>query len=116
MFENPKNQFDADWEEKVNAHFAGSVPKPLPEHNTTVTGYVVANAPFGIFVDIGYGVPALLDNIHIAHEHPENMYPHWTKPIGSRICAKVGDHSGQFLKLHQWEYEQWGQRQLMDEA
>ena len=115
MPENPLNQVEADWENVVQNHFADSMPKPIPDHNTIVTGHVVANAPFGIFIDIGYGVPALLDDLYIAQDQPANMDPHWTKQVGSKICAKIGDASGQYLKLHQWDYEQWGPQRLANE-
>ncbi|QDV46092.1 hypothetical protein Enr13x_59960 [Stieleria neptunia] len=113
---NPLNRFDSDWEEKIRVHFADHIPKPIPDRNTIVTGYVVANAPFGIFVDIGYGVPAVLGDVYIGHDQQQKMDPHWTKPLGTKICAKIGDDTGQYPKLHQWDYEEWGPQHLAAEV
>ncbi|TWT51478.1 hypothetical protein Pla22_42560 [Rubripirellula amarantea] len=102
MIENPLNRIDADWEELVREHFATQPLRDAPTHNTRVTGIVIANAPNGVLVDIGIGVPALLDNLTITDDAPSDTIPHWTKPIGATIVARVGDDSLPMLRLHQY--------------
>ncbi|HBE68482.1 MAG TPA: hypothetical protein DDW52_10080 [Planctomycetaceae bacterium] len=108
MIENPDNIVDTDWEKRTREHFASSAQRAVPPHNTIVVGTVIANSPNGVIVDIGVGIPALLDDLQVEPPPRTDMYPHWTKPIGSKVCAKIGDNSGQFVKLHQWDYDEWG--------
>ena len=62
----------------------------IPEIGDRVTGYVVANAPFGIWLDIGSGIAALLEIIQLdENDYPPEDYPQWLPEIGDTITATV---------------------------
>ena len=56
---------------------------------TSVTGVVVARYPFGAFVDIALGFPALLEVIEIEGLSPERYRAGGWCPEGSRVTARV---------------------------
>jgi hypothetical protein len=100
-----ENQINENWQELLDSHFSFS-PRDLPMPDAIVHGVVVANAPFGIYLDIGCGIPALLDIIHVALDDREPI-PQWTHSIGTRLTAKVSVASDTEIKLHQFEMETW---------
>ena len=100
-----ENHIDENWRALLDSHFSFT-PHDLPLPDTIVHGIVVANAPFGIYLDIGCGIPALLDIIHVALDDREPI-PQWTHPIGTQLTAKVSDTSDTEIKLHQFEMETW---------
>ncbi len=54
-----------------------------------VTGEVVARAPFGAWLDIGIGFPALLEIIELTDlTHEAYRIGDWC-PLGSQVCAWV---------------------------
>lgn len=59
-------------------------------YGQAVTGTVVAKSPFGAWVDIGVGFPALLEIIVIAGLTPERYRAGDWCAIGSEITAFVG--------------------------
>ncbi len=56
----------------------------------SVTGRVVARSPFGAWVDLGVGFPALLEIIHVADLTPEKYRAGDWCPVGSEVTALVG--------------------------
>ena len=56
---------------------------------TSVTGRVVARYPFGAFLDIGLGFPALLEIIEIEGLTPEAYRAGGWCPKGSEVTARV---------------------------
>jgi hypothetical protein len=88
---------DSDWGAKLSEPFghaprddaAWSALKERLPIGSTATGRVVARAPFGVWVDIGAGFPALLEVPEIAgaRERPLsiNDYP----AVGSEVVARV---------------------------
>ena len=98
------NQIDDDWRARLDSHFSG-VADRLPDADYLVSGTVVANAPHGIYVDIGCGIPAILDIIHAAPT--TDGTPQWTKRHGSTITAKVSTASDTEIALHQMDMESW---------
>ena len=78
-----------NWSFLVKKHFDFTKTN-IPEIGDTVTGYVVANAPFGIWLDINSGIPALLEiNQLDEKEYPPDDYPQWMPEIGDKITATV---------------------------
>ena len=62
----------------------------MPDVGDTVIGTVIANAPFGIWLDIGAGIPGLLEIIQLNKTvYPPENYPGFMPEIGSKILAKV---------------------------
>lgn len=69
----------------------------------SVTGTVVGKSPFGVWVDLGVGFPALLEIVAIADLTPEQYRAGDWCPVDSEVTALVGgfrDHSRQ-IKLWQ---------------
>ena len=78
-----------NWGFLVKKHF-DFTQSNIPEIGDRVTGYVVANAHFGIWLDIGSGIPALLEIIQLNEkDYPPEDYPQWMPEIGDKIIAKV---------------------------
>ena len=98
------NQIDENWRDLLIAHFSGT-PRNLASCDDTVSGTVVANAPHGIYLDIGCGIPALLDIIHV--DPGTAGTPQWTQPTGSKITAKVASLTDSEIVLHQMDMETW---------
>ncbi len=80
--------------------FAGHLPperaaeweaaKARLEVGATVTGEVVARRPFGVFVDIGVGFPALLEVLQFRdHPHPRYRDVANYPEVGSMVTARV---------------------------
>ena len=67
------------WEEAKQRFSVGS----------SVTGVVVFRAPFGAFVDIGAGFPALLELPEIAGLTPEMYQANDWCPVGGELTARV---------------------------
>ena len=78
-----------NWRKLVGTHFDFKLTE-MPEIGDRVTGTVVANAPFGIWLDIGVGIPSLLEIIQLdpVKYSPKN-YPEWMPEIGEEILATV---------------------------
>ena len=98
------NQIDDDWRARLDSHFS-DVAGRLPDADSMVSGTVVANAPHGIYVDIGCGIPALLDIVHV--DTSTDGIPQWTKPHGSTVTAKVSTATDTEIVLHQMDMENW---------
>ena len=78
-----------NWRTLVGKHF-DFAPINLPEIGDRVTGVVVANAAFGIWLDIGVGIPGLLlIPERDPNKYPPQNYPEWMPMIGEEISATV---------------------------
>jgi ribosomal protein S1 len=69
----------------------------------SVTGTVVARAPFGAWVDIGVGFAALILIPNIAGLTPERYRLDDWCPIGTPITAVVGIYNDQAQKVRLWQ-------------
>ncbi|MEA5595475.1 hypothetical protein [Rivularia sp. UHCC 0363] len=78
-----------NWGKLVCEHFTNKNLE-LPNIGDFVNGEVVACAPFGIWLDIHCGVPALLEIIQLDIQNfkPED-YPEWMPKIGEKFDAVV---------------------------
>ncbi len=82
----------------MRAERAWNVLKQRLSVGECVSGIVVAKAPFGAWVDIGVGFPALLEIITMAGLTPERYRADDWCPVGSEVEAFVGgfrDHAHQ---------------------
>ena len=73
----------------VGKHFDFTLTN-LPKISDRITGTVVANAPFGIWLDIGVGIPGLLQIPELdSNKYPPKNYPKWMPEIGEEISATM---------------------------
>ena len=72
----------------------------------TVSGTVVARAPFGAFIDIGVGFPACLQIILIREMDHESYVANEWCPVGSRIVATILRIDSRQIALEQVPYEE----------
>jgi len=78
-----------NWGTLIGQHFSFTKTN-MPKVGDRVEGIVVANAPFGIWLDIGAGIPGMLfipyldDNTYSAKD-----YPDWIPEIKTKIFSKV---------------------------
>ncbi len=56
------------------------------------SGVVIARYPFGAFVDLGVGFPALLEIIFMDGLTPERYQADNWCPVGSSVTAFIGGH------------------------
>lgn len=78
-----------NWSELVRKHFTNQIPR-LPNIDDSVNGKVVACAPFGIWLDIHCGIPALLEIIQLdLQKHNPKKYPELMPEIGDELDAVV---------------------------
>ena len=68
-----------------------------------VTGTVIAKAPFGAWLDIGVGFPALLLIPHIEGLTPERYRADEWCPLGSRVKAFVGGFTNRNFQIGVWQ-------------
>jgi hypothetical protein len=68
---------------------AWNAAKAQLPNDSSVTGVVVAKYPFGVFVDIGVGFPALLEIIFIDGMTPEQYRDGKWSPTGSSLTAFI---------------------------
>jgi hypothetical protein len=98
----------SDWGRLLSEHFPTREPAAIEREWTalkrrlsageTVSGTVVAKAPFGAWIDIGVGFPALLEIILMEGLTPELYRADEWCPLGSEVTAFVGgfrDHAHQ---------------------
>ena len=90
-----------NWSELVREHFTNQIPR-LPNVGDSVSGKVVACAPFGIWLDINYGIPALLEIIQLDYQkyHPEH-YPECTPDIDEEMDAFIVAITNKEIRLTQ---------------
>ena len=69
----------------------------------SVTGVVVAKAPFGAWLDIGVGFPALLQIVCIQGLTPERYSLDEWCPIGSEVSAFVGGFNDRNRQVGLWQ-------------
>ncbi len=69
----------------------------------TVNGTVIAKAPFGAFVDIGVGFPALLEIVVMAGLTPEKYRADEWCPLGSAVTAFVGGFRDYSHQVGLWQ-------------
>ena len=69
----------------------------------SVTGVVFARAPFGAWVDLGVGFPALLEIICIAGLTPERFRAGDWCPVGSEVTAFIGDFRDRGRQIYLWQ-------------
>lgn len=72
-----------------------------------VTGVVVAKAPFGAWIDLGVGFPALLQIICIAGLTPDRYRADDWCPVGSEVTAFVGDYRERGHQIYLWQVRPW---------
>ncbi len=80
---------------------AWEVAKARYPVGSMVRGVVVARYPFGAFVDIDAGFPALLEIIRMAGLTPERYRVDDWCPVGSVVSAFVGGHGDRQIGLWQ---------------
>ena len=69
----------------------------------SVSGVVVAKAPFGAWVDIGCGFPALLEIVCVAGLTPERYRSDDWCAIGSDVTAFVGGFNDTNHQVGLWQ-------------
>ena len=69
----------------------------------TVSGTIVAKAPFGAWIDIGFGFPALLLIPHVEGLTPERYRSDEWCPIGSTVTAVVGGFNDRDCQISVWQ-------------
>jgi ribosomal protein S1 len=69
----------------------------------SVTGTVVTKAPFGAWIDLGIGFPALLEINCIAGLTPEKYRADDWCPIGSEVTAFVGEFRDRGHQVYLWQ-------------
>jgi hypothetical protein len=89
----------ADWGETLRKRFPGYESDEFDQAwdevkqrlvvDQSVTGIVVARAPFGAWIDLGVGFPGLLEIIRMAGLSPERYRAGDWCPIGSQVTAFV---------------------------
>jgi len=98
-----------NWGTLVRKHFLFAKTN-LPKVGDSVEGIVVANAPFGIWLDIGAGIPGLLLIPHLDDNiYPPKHYPDWMPEIGTKIFSKVvciEEYSIPQIRLQQVSFEE----------
>ena len=97
---------DDDWRQRVELHFSALVPVEPPSKNSILSGIVVANAPKGIYLDVGHGVPAFLEIIYVG-ENDNSTTPNWTKAHGTKLAVMTSHATDDEISVHQSDYENW---------
>jgi hypothetical protein len=69
----------------------------------SVTGTVIAKAPFGAWVDINVGFPALLEIVAMAGLTPERYSADDWCPLGSAVTAVVGGFRDDANQIGLWQ-------------
>ena len=78
-----------NWGKLISEHFKNQTPR-LPNIGDSVSGKVIACAPFGIWLDIHCGVPALIEIIHLdSQKYKPEEYSEWMPEIGDEFDAVV---------------------------
>ncbi|BCE01989.1 hypothetical protein [Marinicellulosiphila megalodicopiae] len=74
--------------------------------NDNVSGIVVARAPYGIWIDLGFGFPALLESIVVKGMTPAIYKEDKYLPVGSTVYAKISGirEKERQIYLHQDEW------------
>ncbi len=72
-------------------------------YGRSVTGIVVAKSPFGAWVDLGVGFPALLEIIVMANLTPEKYRVGDWCPVGSEVTAFVGSFRDGSNQIGLWQ-------------
>ena len=90
---------DLNWAQRVAEQFpardsndtdcAWAAAKQRLALGQTITGIVVAKAPFGAWIDIGVGFPALLEILVMEGLTPERYRAGDWCPVGSEVTAFV---------------------------
>lgn len=68
-----------------------------------VTGRVVAKSPFGVWVDLGVGYPALLEIVVMKDLTPERYRTDDWCPVGSELTAYVGGFRDDVHQVRLWQ-------------
>ena len=69
----------------------------------TVTGKVVARSPFGAWIDLGVGFPALLEILVMAGLTPERYRADDWCPLGSEVTASVAGFRDNGHQIGLWQ-------------
>lgn len=77
----------------------------------SITGEVIARAPFGAWVDLGVGFPGLLEIICIADLTPEQYRAGDWCPVGSKVTAFIGGFRDDGHQIGLWQVRPGEQRQ-----
>jgi hypothetical protein len=98
---NSRQMMYSDWDNKLKERFPGYGSHDRDQAweelkrqlvvGQSVTGVIVTRAPFGAWIDLGIGFPALLEIICIDGLTPERYRAGDWCPIGSEVTAFVGD-------------------------
>jgi ribosomal protein S1 len=83
--------------------------KQLLAIGQSVTGTVVARAPFGAWVDIGVGFPALLEIICMEGMTPDRYRADDWCPLGSSVTATVGSFNNRNRQVGLWQIRPAGE-------
>lgn len=70
-----------------------------------MSGIVNANAPLGIYIDIGCGKPALLEIMYAPAGSDNETLPQWTRPHETLITVRVSYVDDEIVHVDQWDYE-----------
>ncbi len=103
---NAINHVDEDWQQRVESHFAQCRRTDPPADDAIIGGHVVANAPTGIYLDVGCGIPAFLEIIYVPDDGDDGV-PRWTKPHDSKLTVMVSHSTNDTISVHQMDYEKW---------
>jgi hypothetical protein len=68
-----------------------------------LTGPVVARHPFGAWIDLGFGFPALLEIIGMAGLTPERYRADDWCPLGSEVTAHIGGFRDNGRQIGLWQ-------------
>lgn len=103
----------AGWGGLVSKRFASRDPETIHREwkllkqrisvGQALTGTVIAKAPFGAWIDLGVGFPALLEIINIANLTPEQYQADEWCPLGSEVTAFVGHFRDDNHQLYLWQ-------------
>lgn len=69
----------------------------------TVTGVVVAKSPFGAWIDLGVGFPALLEIVVMEGLTPERYRANDWCPLGSEVTASVAGFRDKDHQIGLWQ-------------
>ena len=69
----------------------------------SVTGTVVAKSPFGAWIDINVGFPALLEILVMEGLTPERYRADDWCPLGSQVTAFIAEFRDGFRQIRLWQ-------------
>jgi ribosomal protein S1 len=103
----------ADWGQRLSERFPSrdaaetekewAAVKQRITVGDSVTGIVFAKAPYGAWLDVGVGFPALLEIICIAGMTRERYRADDWCPFGTEVTARVGSFNDSSHQIGLWQ-------------